>query len=120
MRYKYFCLTSISFCSSFFFKSGNPEHPGDKFYNTTVEILPEEHTQKQPGVLDNKAHEDAYPMTEDGYLVVGNFSHETGIASGNIKETVKEVNTLRLRVHYLGEAWCILSEVSWRLRDRYL
>ncbi|KAJ8922428.1 hypothetical protein NQ315_004374 [Exocentrus adspersus] len=45
----------------FFFKSGNAEHPSDKFYNTTVEVLPVEVNQN--GLSLN--------MTSDGYVIVG-------------------------------------------------
>lgn len=34
------CNRDFSICFRFLFRSGNQEHPGDKFENTTVEILP--------------------------------------------------------------------------------
>lgn len=45
----------------FYFKSGNAEHPSDKFYNATVEVLPVE--SNQYGGSAN--------VTTDGYIVVG-------------------------------------------------
>jgi len=30
----------FGFCHRFFFRSGNIEHPEDKLFNTTVEVLP--------------------------------------------------------------------------------
>lgn len=41
------------------FKSGNAEHPSDKFYNTTVEVLPENPLQN------------THNVTSDGYVVIG-------------------------------------------------
>ena len=96
----------------FLFKSGNPEHPGDKFYNTIVEILPEDHVGKEAGVLDNNAHNDPFPHTQDGFLAVGNFSHVTGAAEGSVPPSVGLVNMLRLRVLSQSESWVILSEVG--------
>ena len=41
--------------SSFLFRSGHPEHPGDKFYNTTVDVRPVRlHLAEQRGVLDRR------------------------------------------------------------------
>lgn len=45
----------------FFFRSGNAEHPSDKFYNTTVEVLPAEANQ----------YGNSLNVTSDGYIVVG-------------------------------------------------
>lgn len=41
------------------------EHPLDKFYNTTVEILPE---------FQNFENYKNYTMTEDGYTLIGNIA----------------------------------------------
>ena len=94
------------------FKSGNPEHPGDRFFNTTVEVLPKEHTQKQGGPLDNANHEHPYPKTEDNFLIVSNFSHNTGIAKGSVNESLGPISTMRLRVLTESSSWVILNEVS--------
>ena len=93
------------------FKSGNPEHPGDKFYNTTVEVLPEDHVSKQSGVLDNAAHSHPYPKTDDSFLVIGNFNHVSGAAENTVDPTLGKINTLRLRVLTQSESWVILNEV---------
>ncbi|CAH1992962.1 unnamed protein product [Acanthoscelides obtectus] len=53
----------------FYFKSGNAEHPSDKLYNTTVEVLP---------VVDALLYATgsggggSYNLTTDGYIVVEN------------------------------------------------
>ena len=44
------------------FQSGNIEHPSDRFYNTTVEIVPE---------LQNHELLKRYKTTPDGYAIVG-------------------------------------------------
>ena len=44
------------------FQSGNVEHPSDRFYNTTVEILPE---------LENHELLKRYKTTSDGYAIIG-------------------------------------------------
>ena len=50
------------FVKKYLFRSGNPEHPSDKFYNTTVEVL-----------LENAANLNRNDdnVTEDGYVIVG-------------------------------------------------
>lgn len=48
----------------YLFRSGNAEHPSDKFYNTTVEVLP------QSSSSVNRNHNN---VTEDGYIIIGNF-----------------------------------------------
>jgi alpha-1,3-mannosylglycoprotein beta-1,4-N-acetylglucosaminyltransferase A/B len=51
------------FCSSYLFRSGNAEHPSDRFYNTSVEVLPESsHTSLSK--ID-------YNATSDGYIIIG-------------------------------------------------
>ena len=100
------------FVFRFLFRSGNPEHPGDRFYNTTVEVLPQSHVEKQSGILDNAEQKTFYPQTEDNFLVVGNFSHLTGIAEGDLRAELGPINTLRLKVHSSSDSWIVLNEVS--------
>lgn len=94
---------------SFTFTSGNPEHPGDKFYNTSVELL----LVKKNEVLDNKVVDTrGYMLLPDGFLRVGWFDHNTGQAVGQLDALLGEVETLRLHVHADSAAWVILSEVK--------
>ncbi|KAK2170426.1 hypothetical protein LSH36_3g29011 [Paralvinella palmiformis] len=93
----------------YLFHSGNSEHPGDKFYNTTIEILPVDHIVKADGILSNQIHEHGYSRTEDGYLVINEFRE--GVAKGNVNESIGAVDTLRLRVLSQSETWVILSEI---------
>jgi hypothetical protein len=50
-------------CSSYLFRSGNAEHPSDRFYNTSVEVLPvSSHTSSSR--ID-------YNATNDGFVIIG-------------------------------------------------
>lgn len=89
----------------YLFRSGNTEHPSDRFYNTTVEILPY-------SLPENSYIWSAYNSTTDGFLIVGSFN-EFGIAEGIIEPKIGKVREIRLHVHTDSENWAILSEVSF-------
>lgn len=84
----------------YLFRSGNAEHPEDKFYNTTVEVLP---------VSYNFNH--SYSKTKDGYLVLGQFEGSTGVAEGNITADIGPIEVLRLHVLSESGRWAILNEI---------
>ncbi|GFT26759.1 alpha-1,3-mannosyl-glycoprotein 4-beta-N-acetylglucosaminyltransferase B [Nephila pilipes] len=84
----------------YLFRSGNAEHPEDKFLNTSVEVLPVSYSEDQ-----------MYPKTKDGFLVVGHFKESTGVAEGNVSSTVGHVKVMRLYVHSESDRWAILSEI---------
>lgn len=46
------------------FRSGNAEHPSDKFYNTTVEV----------SLADGSQTTASHNVTSDGFIVIGEFS----------------------------------------------
>merc|ERR1712110_624701 len=75
--------------SRVYFKSGNPEHPGDKFFNTTIDLLP--YVQPKDSVPYLKDH--------DGFYTVANFSHATGIAEASIDKALGPIANIRLKVH---------------------
>lgn len=52
-------ILQVFVCFRYLFRSGNAEHPSDKFYNTTVEVLP-----TNP-ILN------AHNVTNDGYVIIG-------------------------------------------------
>ena len=107
-----FCSALIlSIIVRYSFRSGAPEHPGDKFYNTTVEVLPVDHINKKGGVLDNKSHVHDFPMTEDSYLVIGGFIGTSGVAEGTIDPKLGPISAIRLSVQTASESWVILNEV---------
>lgn len=84
----------------FLFRSGNLEHPDDKFYNTTVEVK-----------LDYEPVLWPLPRTADGFYVVGRFKDTTGVAEGRLPPDMGHVQTLRLNIQYDSTHWAILSEI---------
>lgn len=86
------------------FRSGNSEHPSDRFYNTTVEILPTGTLSDGSSVWNN------YNTTADGFLVMGSFDAR-GLAEGIIDPNIGAIKELRLHVHGDSENWVLLSEI---------
>lgn len=86
----------------YLFRSGNAEHPSDRFYNTSVEVLPES-SQTTLSRSD-------YNSTSDGYIIVGQFD-TMGVAEGTVNSQLGRIRTLRLSVHSDSENWAILSEI---------
>ncbi|XP_033920501.1 alpha-1,3-mannosyl-glycoprotein 4-beta-N-acetylglucosaminyltransferase-like protein MGAT4D isoform X1 [Melopsittacus undulatus] len=91
----------------YFFRSGNMEHPGDKLFNTTVEVLPADEMLKKE-LVDNGSKYN-YTATKDGYLQIGAF--ENGIAEGSINPSMGKIQAIRLSVNSDSPVWAILSEV---------
>ncbi|XP_053922101.1 alpha-1,3-mannosyl-glycoprotein 4-beta-N-acetylglucosaminyltransferase-like protein MGAT4D isoform X2 [Cuculus canorus] len=52
----------------YFFRSGNVEHPSDKLFDTTVEVLPADEMLRKE-LLDSGSKFN-YPATKDGYLKI--------------------------------------------------
>ncbi|XP_049826869.1 alpha-1,3-mannosyl-glycoprotein 4-beta-N-acetylglucosaminyltransferase B isoform X1 [Schistocerca gregaria] len=86
----------------YLFRSGNAEHPSDRFYNTSVEVLPES--------SQNTLSKSDYNSTSDGYIIVGQFD-SMGVAEGAVNTQLGPIRTLRLSVHSDSENWAILSEI---------
>ncbi|RZF33720.1 hypothetical protein LSTR_LSTR007748 [Laodelphax striatellus] len=82
----------------YLFRSGNPEHPSDKFHDTTVEVLPVNPPQKKE------------KMTKDGFIIVGEFNSK-GVAEGSLGKEYGLIKELRLTVNSDGGNWSILSEI---------
>ncbi|NWT00720.1 MGT4B acetylglucosaminyltransferase, partial [Mionectes macconnelli] len=91
----------------YFFRSGNMEHPGDKLFNTTVEVLPADEMQGKE--LSDTGNKFNYPTTNDGYLKIGAF--ENGIAEGSIDQSIGRILAIRLSISSDSPVWAILSEV---------
>ncbi|KFP24368.1 Alpha-1,3-mannosyl-glycoprotein 4-beta-N-acetylglucosaminyltransferase B, partial [Colius striatus] len=91
----------------YFFRSGNVEHPGDKLFNTTVEVLPADEMLRKE-LIDNGSKFN-HPATKDGYLKIGAF--ENGIAEGSINPSIGKIKAIRLLVNSDSPVWAILSEV---------
>ncbi|NXI23814.1 MGT4B acetylglucosaminyltransferase, partial [Sterrhoptilus dennistouni] len=91
----------------YLFRSGNMEHPDDKLFNTTVEVLPADETLRKE--LADEGSKFNYPATKDGYLKIGAF--ENGIAEGSISQSIGKIQAIRLSVTSDSPVWVILSEV---------
>nr|XP_025959060.1 alpha-1,3-mannosyl-glycoprotein 4-beta-N-acetylglucosaminyltransferase A isoform X2 [Dromaius novaehollandiae] len=84
-------------------ESGNPEHPGDIFLNTTVEVLP---FQNEELVLSKETKD---KRLEDGYFRIGKF--ENGVAEGTVDPSLNPISSFRLSVIQNSAVWAILNEV---------
>ncbi|XP_071878766.1 alpha-1,3-mannosyl-glycoprotein 4-beta-N-acetylglucosaminyltransferase a isoform X1 [Bombus fervidus] len=91
------------FIKRYLFRSGNPEHPSDKFYNTTVEVFTK---------ISASMNRNSNDITEDGYVIIGKFD-ALGIAQGTVDPKLGKILILRLTVHSESENWAILSEVTF-------
>lgn len=85
----------------YLFRSGNAEHPSDRFYNTTVEVLP---------VLSPTAIYDNFNYTSDGFIIIGRFDN-MGVAEGKVDPRLGAIKEFRLTVHSESDNWAILSEI---------
>ncbi|CAG2058408.1 unnamed protein product [Timema podura] len=98
-----FTFSTPTMLKHFLFRSGNAEHPSDRFYNTSVEVLTES--------SQNNFSKNEFNTTTDGYLIVGKFD-SMGVADGVIDPKLGPIKELRLTVHSESDNWAILSEVS--------
>ncbi|XP_041800411.1 alpha-1,3-mannosyl-glycoprotein 4-beta-N-acetylglucosaminyltransferase B [Chelmon rostratus] len=92
--------------SGYLFRSGNIETSGDKFYNTTVEVLPSNVSARDklvPGLSS------AYRESDKGFIIIGAFVN--GLAEGEIEEALQPISALRLVVHSDADVWALLSEI---------
>ncbi|XP_058060465.1 alpha-1,3-mannosyl-glycoprotein 4-beta-N-acetylglucosaminyltransferase A [Anopheles bellator] len=88
----------------YLFRSGNFEQPSDRFYNTTVEVLP---AGSNASAISATL---PYNLTKDGFLVVGSFNNY-GIAEGVIDSKIGKLKELRLHVNSDSQNWVILREI---------
>uniref|UniRef100_A0A674AV55 Alpha-1,3-mannosyl-glycoprotein 4-beta-N-acetylglucosaminyltransferase B n=1 Tax=Salmo trutta TaxID=8032 RepID=A0A674AV55_SALTR len=94
----------------YFFRSGNIEHPGDKLFNTSVEVLPFDNIQSEKEALkEGREKTPKYHRTEDGFIRIGVFHN--GIAEGEVDPTFGPLEALRLSVITDCPVWVILSEI---------
>jgi alpha-1,3-mannosylglycoprotein beta-1,4-N-acetylglucosaminyltransferase A/B len=93
-------------------RSGNPEHPGDKFFNTSVQVLSTTYAGKADGNLGSNNSTDNYRITHDGFHVINQFDDDSGLAEGTVPTWLGPIDVLRLYVETTGASWVILSEVS--------
>lgn len=89
------------------FKSGNSEHPGDKLFNTAVDILPVDKSLTAKGSLPNDSK---YSVTEDGYLRIDKF--ENGVAEESIDPSIGKIEAIRLSILSESPVWVLMSEIG--------
>lgn len=95
----------------YLFRSGNSEHPSDRFYNTTVEVLPADTLSESSPVWS------FYNTTTDGYLIVGSFD-TMGVAEGSLDSKIGAIKEIRLHVHGDSENWALLSEIDLQVESK--
>uniref|UniRef100_A0A915KRH1 MGAT4 A/B/C C-terminal domain-containing protein n=1 Tax=Romanomermis culicivorax TaxID=13658 RepID=A0A915KRH1_ROMCU len=83
----------------FTLRSGNAEHPDDMFYNTSVELAP---ANRIAGGAELTRQN--YPITDDGFYVVGWFS-PTGLVQMENFSLTTPIASLRLVVHAESVNW---------------
>uniref|UniRef100_A0A672H2R0 Alpha-1,3-mannosyl-glycoprotein 4-beta-N-acetylglucosaminyltransferase B-like n=1 Tax=Salarias fasciatus TaxID=181472 RepID=A0A672H2R0_SALFA len=89
--------------TGFLFRSGNIETSGDKFYNTTVEVLPSNAVAKEQ--IPSR-----YKQSDDGFIVIGAF--ENGVAEGPVDEALLPLSALRLVVHSDSDVWALITIIK--------
>ncbi|XP_042349868.1 alpha-1,3-mannosyl-glycoprotein 4-beta-N-acetylglucosaminyltransferase B-like [Plectropomus leopardus] len=90
----------------YLFRSGNIETSGDKFMNTTVEVLPSNVTARDTLAT---ALSSSNKQSDQGFIIIGAF--ENGVAEGEIEEALQPISALRLVVHSDADVWALLSEI---------
>ncbi|KAI4800073.1 hypothetical protein KUCAC02_016610 [Chaenocephalus aceratus] len=90
----------------YLFRNGNVETSADKFYNTTVEVLPSNASARDTRVA---AWPSYYRESDKGFIIIGAFVD--GLAVGDIEESLQPISALRLLVHSDADVWALLSEV---------
>ncbi|XP_011370276.1 alpha-1,3-mannosyl-glycoprotein 4-beta-N-acetylglucosaminyltransferase B isoform X2 [Pteropus vampyrus] len=129
----------------FFFRSGNIEHPEDKLFNTSVEVLPFDNPQSDKEALqEGHVATLRYPRSPDGYLQIGECcwqaevwgqaglskdlgvssqcrpppgSFYKGVAEGEVDPAFGPLEALRLSIQTDSPVWVILSEIFLKKAD---
>ncbi|XP_030638641.1 alpha-1,3-mannosyl-glycoprotein 4-beta-N-acetylglucosaminyltransferase B [Chanos chanos] len=100
-------FTTPQTIKSYLFRSGNIETNGDKFYNTTVEVLPLRSSVKE------SVRRGQFPCCQpssNGFIIIGSFVN--GVAEGEVKSELGELIAMRLVIHSDSDVWVLLSEIS--------
>ncbi|XP_078250853.1 alpha-1,3-mannosyl-glycoprotein 4-beta-N-acetylglucosaminyltransferase-like protein MGAT4D isoform X1 [Pogona vitticeps] len=98
----------------YLFRSGNPEHPGDKVSNATVDVLPVDEIDLQSTGGNAQYLKDV--KTRDGYFQIGAF--EDGIADGIVSPSLGRIKALRISIHSSSPMWVLLSEIFIKTRKK--
>ncbi|KAK2117626.1 Alpha-1,3-mannosyl-glycoprotein 4-beta-N-acetylglucosaminyltransferase B [Saguinus oedipus] len=100
----------------FFFRNGNIEHPEDKLFNMSVEVLPFDNRQSEKEALqEGRATTLRYPGSPDGYLQIGSFYK--GVAEGGVDPAFGPLEALCLSIQKDSPVWVILSEIFLKKAD---
>ncbi|KAK3719834.1 hypothetical protein RRG08_040136 [Elysia crispata] len=97
----------------YLFRSGNTDHPGDVFRNTTLEIQPSKNISGERLAalsFQSGIYAEELANTSPGFIPIGRFN-DHGLAQGEIIEEFNPVKVLRIHVHKASNAWVILSEI---------
>ena len=120
--------------SSYFIRSGNNEHPEDRFpINTTLEVLPSKKDlitilqqkpfnyspSSPPSTIFNSTLNSEWDIsklvkTEDGYLIIGLFK-PNGIVEGTVPVDLGPIKSMRINVRSDSQKWAMISEVRLNL-----
>ncbi|MEE6461481.1 hypothetical protein FKM82_001299 [Ascaphus truei] len=92
----------------YLFRSGNIEHPGDKLFNTTVDVLPAEQTTSREKLADG------LQKHEDGFIKIGKFLN--GIAEGEIIPSIGKIKAIRLKILSPSPVWALISEIFIKMK----
>uniref|UniRef100_A0A671N0M2 Alpha-1,3-mannosyl-glycoprotein 4-beta-N-acetylglucosaminyltransferase B-like n=1 Tax=Sinocyclocheilus anshuiensis TaxID=1608454 RepID=A0A671N0M2_9TELE len=87
-------FTTPQAVKGYLFRSGNIETNGDRFYNTTVEVLP-----TSVSIMPKK-------------VCIHYRSFKNGVAEGEVDGALGEIAAMRLLVHSDSDVWVLLSEVN--------
>ena len=101
----------------YLFRSGNTDHPGDVFRNTTLEVQPSVNVSADRAKalsLQSGIYVAELANTSPGFIPIGRFN-DHGLAQGEILEELNPVRVLRIHIHQGSNAWVILSEVIAQL-----
>ncbi|XP_073676873.1 alpha-1,3-mannosyl-glycoprotein 4-beta-N-acetylglucosaminyltransferase B [Garra rufa] len=99
-------FTTPQTLKGYFFRSGNIETNGDRFYNTTVEVLPNNNSVKEKVARGDLA---CCKPSSDGFVQIGSFKN--GVAEGEVDGALGEIAAMRLLVHSDSDVWVLLSEI---------
>ncbi|XP_067237801.1 alpha-1,3-mannosyl-glycoprotein 4-beta-N-acetylglucosaminyltransferase B-like isoform X2 [Chanodichthys erythropterus] len=96
----------------YLFRSGNIETSGDRFYNTTLEVLPANNSVKKKVARRELS---CCKPSSDGFVEIGSFKN--GVAEGEVDGALEELSAMRLLVHSDSDVWVLLSEFDELRRE---
>ncbi|XP_014878629.1 alpha-1,3-mannosyl-glycoprotein 4-beta-N-acetylglucosaminyltransferase B-like [Poecilia latipinna] len=99
-------MTNNRFACRYVFRSGNSQAVGDKFHNTTVEVLSSNTTAAEKLLAGSPSK---YKRSDSSFIVIDEFYN--GVAEGEIDEVLQPISALRLVVHSNSDVWALLSEI---------